>query len=130
MEQTKREAAVKKLEKEMKEEKQTEATQRREAIKQRREAMEEKKRIEEAKALVSPTLPSYSAHLTFFNSSRWEPARQLAYGGKLVERKRSTTNFTFLALFRQRRIYVIGLRTTEYPNVDYAPCITAQLLYP
>lgn len=52
MEQTKREAAIKKLEKEMKEEKLAEAAQRRETIRQRKLAAEEKQRIEEAKALV------------------------------------------------------------------------------
>lgn len=53
MDQTKREAAIKKLEREMKEEKQAVAAQHREAIRQRRLALEEKKRIEESKALVS-----------------------------------------------------------------------------
>ncbi|TDL28589.1 hypothetical protein BD410DRAFT_811677 [Rickenella mellea] len=50
MEKTKREAAVKKLQAEMKEEKQSELARRREVTMERKKALEEKKRLEEAKA--------------------------------------------------------------------------------
>jgi len=50
MEKTKRESAIKKLENELKEEKQAEFTRRREVTLERKKAMEERSRIEEAKA--------------------------------------------------------------------------------
>jgi len=50
MEKTKKERAIKKLETEMKEEKQAEITRRREITKERKKAAEERQRLEEEKA--------------------------------------------------------------------------------
>ena len=69
MEKQKRDAAVKKLEVELKDEKQAEARRRREVTQERKRIAEEKKRLEEEKAKVClVSLPHVSCPKFIFSS--------------------------------------------------------------
>ena len=72
MEKEKREAAVKKLETELKEEKQAEIKRRREITLERKKAAEERQRLEENKAKVQPSMsPITRLRFSYRRTSRW-----------------------------------------------------------
>lgn len=109
MEATKKALAIKKLQTELREEKEAEKTRyvcdvdsqlsdlmpstfrRREITKERKEAAEERRRLEEDKAKVR-MLASFPSSLLIF-VSRWAQGRLHDYAGKPVEARKSTASF-------------------------------------
>jgi hypothetical protein len=73
MQKTKKDQAIKKLQSELKDEKQAEITARRETIIQRRKATEERKRLEENKAKV---------RLALYTASNLHSSRRFRWQGR------------------------------------------------